>query len=317
MKRFFPAALAVLASLGMAACSSGGGDDVVRIAVLPKGTTHQFWLTVRDGAQAAANEAGVQMVWNGPDKETQIDKQIGIFENMMALGVDAIVLAACDAEALNRQVQQAANAGIPVITIDSGVTSDLPASFVATDNVEGAKKAADYLSELLGGQGDVGLIPFVPGAATSEMREQGFKEGLKNHPGLNLADVQYSESDESKAMSVTQDMLTANPNIKGIFAASEPSCIGAAQALRTMGKSGEVALVGFDAAVPQIQALRDGAIQALIVQNPYMMGYEGLMTAVRVLRGEEVPKRIDTGVVVVTPANIDTPEVQKLLNPQG
>src|SRR5690606_19869035 len=115
-----------------------------------------------------------EMVWNGPDKETQIDKQIGIFENMMALGVDAIVLAACDAEALNRQVKQAVDAGIPVITIDSGVTSDLPASFVATDNVEGAKKAADYLAELLGGQGDVALIPFVPGAATSEMREQGF-----------------------------------------------------------------------------------------------------------------------------------------------
>ena len=317
MKRLITAA--VLLTLALGACNSGsGGDDgTTTIAVLPKGTTHQFWLTVKDGAEAAAAETGVEIVWNGPDKETQVDKQIGLFENMMALGVDAIVLAACDAEALNRQVKQAVDAGIPVITIDSGVTSDLPASFVATDNAEGAKKAADYLSELLGGQGDVGLIPFVPGAATSEMREQGFKDGLKAHPGLNLADVQYSDSDESKAMSVTQDMLTANPNIKGIFAASEPSCIGAAQAIRTMGKSGEVKLIGFDAAVPQIEALREGAVQALIVQNPFKMGYEGVMTAVKVLKGEDVPKRVDTGVTVVTPDNIDTPEVQKLLNPQG
>ena len=286
-----------------------------QIAVIPKALTHQFWLTVKAGAESAGKESGVDVIWMGPDKETQIDKQIDIIDQMLTRGVNAIVLAACDEKALNVPIERALNGGIPVITMDSGVTSDLPLTFVATDNIAGAKAAARKLAELIGGEGEVGLIPFVYGAATSQMREEGFKEGLKEFPNIVLADTQYCDSNEAKAMNVTQDMLTAHPNIKGIFAANESACIGAAQALKTLGKAGQVMLVGFDAADEEIAALRDGAVQALIVQNPFRMGYLSVQAAVDAINGKTIEKRIDTGVHVVTLENLDTPEIQKVVKP--
>src|SRR5690606_24031803 len=146
------------------------------IAVIPKGLAHQFWLTVHAGAEAAGNDFGGRILWRGPAKETEIPKQIAIVEDMLSKGVDAIVLAACDREALVPTVQKASEAVVPVVTIDSGVESDLPISFVATDNEKGAALAADELARLMGETGEVGLIPFVPGAATSIMREEGFKK---------------------------------------------------------------------------------------------------------------------------------------------
>lgn len=286
-----------------------------QIAVIPKALTHQFWLTVKAGAEATGKECGVDVLWMGPDKETQIDKQIDIVDQMMTRGVSAIVLAACDENALNVPIERAIKAGIPVITMDSGVTSDLPLSFVATDNIAGAKAAARTLAELIGGEGEVGLIPFVYGAATSQMREEGFKEGIKEFPNVILVDTQYCDSNEAKAMNVTQDMLTAHPNIKGIFAANESACIGAAQALKTLGKAGQVKLVGFDAADEEVAALRDGAVQALIVQNPFRMGGLSVKAAVDALAGKTIEKRIDTGVYIVTIENLDTPEIQKVVNP--
>lgn len=285
-----------------------------QIAVIPKALTHQFWLTVKAGAEAAGKECGVDVIWMGPDKETQIDKQIDIIDQMMTRGVSAIVLAACDEKALIVPIERAINAGIPVITMDSGVKSDLPLSFVATDNIAGAKAAARKLAELIGNEGEVALIPFVSGAATSEMREEGFKQGLKEFPNIVLVATQYCDSNEAKAMNVTQDMLTAHPNIKGIFAANESACIGAAQALKTLGKAGQVKLVGFDAA-DEVAALRDGAVQALIVQDPFRMGNLSVKAAVDALDGKPVEKRIDTGVHIVMIENLDTPEIQKVVNP--
>lgn len=314
MKRVVLLAMSCVLCLGIG-CSQDSGK--ITIAVIPKALTHQFWLTVKAGAEAAGKDLGVDVIWMGPDKETQVDKQVSIVENMMVRGVDAIVLAACDENALNGPIERAMNAGIKVITMDSGVTSDLPLSFVATDNIQGAKAAADTLAKLIGGQGEVGSIPFVYGAATSQMREQGFKDGIAAYPGIQIVDTQYCESNESKAMTVTQDMLTAHPNIKGIFAANESACIGAAQALRTTGKAGEVKIVGFDAADAEIEALKDGTVQALIVQNPFKMGYVSVKTAVDAINGQTPEKRIDTGVAVVTPENINTPEMQQLLYPLG
>ncbi len=293
-----------------------GAPDEIEIAVIPKGLVHQFWLTVRAGAEAAAAEEGVKVIWQGPAKETEVAKQIDIVRDMLNRGVDAIVLAACDTNALIPVIEEAQRARVPVITIDSGVNSDLPVSLVATDNVAGARTAADKLAELIGKRGKVGLIPFVPGAATSEWREEGFKEGLKAYPDIELVATLYSQSDVAKGMDVTQDMLTSHQDLDGIFAASEPGAVGAAQAIKAAGKTGEVKLVGFDASEEEVMALRDGTIQALIVQNPFKMGYLGVQSAVRALRGEPVEKRIDTGVAVVTKENVDTPEIQALLNPQ-
>ncbi|MFP4501441.1 MAG: ABC transporter substrate-binding protein [Candidatus Hydrogenedentota bacterium] len=297
-------------------CQQREASGKPKVAFIPKGMSHQFWLTVKAGAMAAGEDLDVEVLWNGPNKETQIERQVGIFENMLNLNVDAIVLAACDESALNRPVEQAVAAGIPVVTVDSGVTSDAPLSFVATDNEAGAEAAAHKLAELIGEAGPVGLVPFVSGAATSEMRERGFEQGIAAYEDIEIADVQYSQSDESQGMAVTQDMLSANPDMKGIFGANESSCIGAAQAIKSIGQAGEVKLVCFDAAQEQIAALREGLVQALVVQNPYKMGYESVKAAVLAMRGDEVPPRIDTGVLVVTLENIDDPEVQEILNPE-
>lgn len=285
----------------------------LEIAVIPKGLAHQFWITVKAGAEAAGQEYGARILWQGPPKETEIAQQINIIQDMITRKVDAIVLAACDENALVGVITQADRQGIPVVMIDSGVKSDLPKSLVATDNIEGAKMAAKVLAELLGEKGDIGLIPFVPGAATSELRERGFREGLQEYPDMRLAAVNYSQSDVSTGMNITSDMLTAHANLAGIFATNEPSAIGAAQALRAAGKAGQVKLVAFDATGEQLNALREGVIHALIVQNPFKMGYEGVKAAVASLRGEEVPERIDTGVTVVTLENLDDPEIQALL----
>ncbi len=288
-------------------------QEKLEIAVIPKGLAHQFWIFVKKGAEAAGTELGADILWQGPPKETEIAQQINIVQDMITRKVDALVLAACDENALGSVIAQADQAGIPVIMIDSGVKSDLPKSLVATDNIQGAKMAARKLAELLGEKGEVGLVPFVPGAATSELRERGFKEGLQEYPDMHLVATNYSQSDVSIGMNVTSDMLTAHPAIAGIFAASEPSAIGAAQALRAAGKAGQVKLIGFDATGEQLNALRDGVIHALIVQNPFKMGYEGVKAAIAVLKGETVEPVIDTGVTVVTLENLETPEVQALL----
>lgn len=289
--------------------------ETIEIAVIPKSFSHQFWLTVKAGAEDAGKELGVKIIWQGTAKETEVEQQINIVQDMINRKVKAIVLAASDANALVGIVENAVNKGIPVVTIDSGVNSDKPISFVATDNILGAKIAADTLAKLIGEEGEVGLIPFVSGAATSEMRERGFKEGISAYPKIKLVSVQYSDSNVAKAMDVTNDMLTAFPNLKGIFAANESSAVGCAQAVKSKGKAGQVKIVAFDAAEEEIQALKEGVIQALIVQNPYKMGYLGVKTAYDAIQGKPVEKRIDTGVTTVTMENINHPEIQKLLYP--
>lgn len=290
-------------------------EKQLEIAVIPKGLAHQFWLTVKAGAEAAGAEAGAKIIWQGPAKETEIVRQISIVQDMINRRVDAIVMAACDANALIPTIDHALKAGIPVITIDSGVDSDLPLAFVATDNIAGAKAAADALAELIGGEGKVGLIPFVAGAATSELRERGFKEGLEAHPGITLASVLYCDSDVAKAMNAAQDMMTSHPDLKGIFAANEAAAIGAAQAIKSAGKTGQVKLVAFDASEEEIAALQEGVIQALIVQNPFAMGRLGVQAALDAIAGRPLEKRVDTGVTVVTTDNFNDPDIQALLYP--
>lgn len=291
------------------------GGKSYTIAVVPKGTTQEFWLTVKAGAEAAGKETGSRIIWRGPAKETDVAGQMAIIENFIVQKVDAIVMAACDSKALIPIVEKAMKAGIPVVTIDSGIDSPAAVSFVATDNIDGARKAADELARLIGEKGEVGLIPFVPGAATSTMRENGFKEGIRKYPGIKLVATLYSQSDVSRGIAVTEDMLTAHPKIAGIFAANEGGAVGCARALEQRKLAGRVKLVAFDAAPAEIDALKRGTIQALIVQNPFKMGYEGVKTAVAVKDGRAVPKRIDTGVTVVTRANLNQPEIQRLLFP--
>ncbi|MFQ6096105.1 MAG: ABC transporter substrate-binding protein [Armatimonadota bacterium] len=294
----------------------GAVEKALRIAVVPKSVSHDFWLTVEAGARAAGEELGVEILWKGTASETDIPEQVDILNDFITQGVDAIVFAASDSKALVPPVERANEAGIPVITIDSGIDPDISKSFVATDNIAGARKAADELCRLIGGAGTVGIVTFVPGAATSIMREKGFKERIEErYPKVRVLPTRYCQSEIDRARAETQDMLTGNPDIKGIFAANESSAMGCVAALEQRNLQGKVKLVAFDAADAEIEALRRGTIQALIVQNPFKMGYEGVKAAVAAVRGEPVSKRVDTGVEVVTLDNIDEPEIKTLLNP--
>jgi len=276
---------------------------------------HDFWLTVKAGADSAGKELGVETVWRGPARETDVPTQISILEDYINKRVDAIVLAATDARGIIPYVRKAMEAKIPVITIDSGVESELPLSFVATDNIAAARRAAQTLAGLVGEKGEVACIPFVPGAATSVMREEGFREEIKNYPGIKLVAVQYSQSDVALAMSITEDILTAHRDLAGIFAANEAGTLGVMRAIKARGLAGKVKVVGFDASDDELQGLRAGLVQALIVQDPFKMGYLGVKYAVDAVNGKEVPKRVDTGVYVVTKENLETAEIQRVVHP--
>lgn len=312
MKRFLFAIF--LISVILPGCSKTGSNQP-RILVSPKGLSHSFWVTVKNGAEAAGKDFHADVIWKGPAVETDIAGQIAILEDYINKKVDAIVLAACDTKALIPVVEKAHRKGIKIITIDSGLDSDVPLSLIATDNVAAARKAAHVLGKLIHQKGKVACIPFVPGAATSIMREEGFKQGLKDFPEIKLVAVQYSQSDVATAMNVMENILTAHPDLDGVFTANEAGTIGAVQALVSRNKTGRVKVVGFDAAPNEIEALQAGHVQALIVQNPYKMGYKGVEMAVLALQGKKIPKRIDTGVYVVTMDNLNTPEIQKLLQP--
>ncbi len=300
--------------LGAIACSKSEQAQP-KILVSPKGLVHNFWVTVKAGADSAGKEFDAEVIWKGPAQETDIAGQIAIVEDYINKKVGAIVLAACDTKALNGLIDRAMDNGIPVITIDSGVDHDRPLSFIATDNVKAAELAADELAHLIGSKGEVALLPHVPGAATSIMREEGFKKGIAKYHDVKLVAVQYSQSDVATAMGVIENMLSAHPNLAGIFATTEAGTLGAVQALSARGKTGQVKVVGFDAAVDEITALRNGGVQALIVQDPFKMGYLGVKAAMEAIAKRPVEKRIDTGVYVITAENMETTEMRRVLYP--
>ncbi|NUQ70929.1 MAG: ABC transporter substrate-binding protein [Chthonomonadales bacterium] len=312
------ALLLILSAALLAGCADKAPEAAEPvIAVIPKGTSQSFWLAVKAGAEAAGKQLGVRIHWEGPTEETDIDGQIRVVQNAITRKVKAIVLAACDAKSLVRYVEDAQKQGIPVVTIDSGITPDVSAAFLATDNVRGGRAAAEALAAAIGGKGKVGLLPFVKGAGSSDDREKGFRDGIAGVKGIQLGDrVLYSNSDVSVGLDKTKSMLTATPDLAGIFAANQGGAEGAIQAIRQMNKVGAVKLVCYDASDAEIQALKDGVVDALIVQNPYRMGFEGVQTAMKAANGEKIdPRVIDTGVTKVTRDNLETDEVRKLLNP--
>lgn len=294
--------------------TSGGGKKYI-IAVIPKATSQSFWLSVKAGAEKAAAEGDAKIDWMGPSDETDIARQIGIVDNAITRKVSAIVMAACDAHSLSASVAKAMKAGIPVVMIDSGITPDVSAAFLATDNIKGGASAGEALAKAIGEKGKVGLIPFVKGAASSDQREKGFRDAIAKFPGIELGNrVLYSNSDVSQGLQKTTAMITANPDIKGIFAANQGGAEGSIQAIRQLNLIGKVKLICFDASDVEVKALRDGVAEALIVQSPTRMGYEGVKTALKAIKKEKIePKNIDTGVSIVTKANMDTPEMKELL----
>ncbi len=286
-----------------------------RIAVVPMTNSHAFFLTIKAGAEKAGKELGVQILWRGPNDETDVAGQIAIMENFIAQKVDAIVLAPCERKALVPVAQEAQKRGIPVIVVDSALEPNIADSFIATDNFKGGYKAGEKLAELIGKEGKVGIVQAIPGAASVQERERGFRAALNKFPKMSIASVLWGQSSVATAMQAAENMLTAHPDLKGIFAVNEISGVGTAQVLRARKLSGKVKLVAFDASDTEIKALQDGIIQALIVQNPFRMGYDGVHYAVLKLQGKPIPKRVDTGVTVVTRQNFRKPEIHRLLFP--
>jgi ribose transport system substrate-binding protein len=284
------------------------------IAVIPKAVGFFYWGTVKAGATDAAKKYGVSLIWKGVAAETDVTGQVNLLTNLINSHINGLAFAATDVHALVQIATLAKSKHIPVINIDSGITpQSIP--LVATSNVAAAGKAADFLAKAVGGKGDVALLPFFPTAATSQQRARGFTQELKKYPGMHLVATQFDQSDASVALQKTNDILTAHPNLKGIFAANEPGAIGALNALKARHLVGKVKLVGFDNAPDEVTALKSGQISALVVQNPYKIGYQGLAEVYELLQGKTIPKNFDSGNVVATTANFNNPTIHKFLFP--
>ena len=294
------------------------------IAVIPKGTTHEYWKSIHAGALKAKEEFGqrginVEILWKGPLREDDRDQQIQVVENFMTRRVSGIVLAPLDSQALVAPVANAVRARVPVLVIDSDLKSDKQVSFVATDNFRGGQMAGEQLGKLLNGKGKVILLRYAVGSASTEAREAGFLDVMgKKFPDIQLVSSdQYAGATRETAYQAAQNLLNRyGRDLDGVFCPCEPVTVGMLMALKNIGKGGgKVKVVGFDAGTQPLEAMKRGDVQGLVVQNPMKMGYLGVETMVKHLQGEKVEKRIDTGVYLVTADNVNETEIAELLNP--
>lgn len=286
------------------------------IAVVPKATSHLFWVSIHAGAAAAGNDLGVEVDWNGPATETDYSRQIQIVDSMIARHVDGLALAAQDRTALDSSLDRAAREGIPVTVFDSGVDSTNYMTFVATNNYQAGQMAARKLAELLHRQGSIAMVLHVPGSNSTMEREHGFEETMaRQFPHIHIVQKLYGMSDRSKAMAAAENILTAHPNLDGIFASTEPSSTGTSLALKSRGLNGKIKFVAFDATDSMVEDLKNGTIDALVVQDPFRIGYEAVETLVDKLHGKTPPKRIDLSAHVIVKSDLEKPEVKLLLNP--
>jgi ribose transport system substrate-binding protein len=319
--------LLVLLSL-LAACTNSNNPAPTAkkkytIAVIPKGTTHEFWKSIHAGSIKAANELTaqgtlVEVIWKGPLREDDREQQIQVVEGFAAQGVSGIVLAPLDNRALVRPVADAQRAGVPTVIIDSGLESEGFVSFVATDNRKGGTLAADRMGQLLNGKGKVLVLRYAEGSASTTEREEGFLTQIKEKfPDIELVSTnQYAGATRDTAKRASENLLNQfGDQVQGIFTPNESSTAGMLLALQDIGKAGKVSFVGFDSSQAFIDALNANQLHGIVVQNPFNMGYLGVRTMVESLQGKPVSKKIDTGVMLVTKENMETPEVKTLLHP--
>jgi len=297
-----------------------------RVAVVPMGATHQYWKLLHSGALKAEAElqaegVDVKIIWKGPLREDDRDQQVQVVENFMTQRVSGIVLAPLDNRALVAPVEQAVSAGIPVVIVDSPLKSDAPISTIATNNYKGGRLAGTRLGELLEGKGNVILLRVQVGSASSEAREQGFLDEIaENFPAMVvLSSNQHGGATRNTALAASQNLLIRfGPKVNGIFCPNSSTTAGMMVALSDAGLShGKVKLVGFANSRMFIESLRTGELQGLVLQDPVKMGYLGVKSIVQVLRGEVVPKLVDTGVALATIDNLDQPEILELVGGEG
>lgn len=301
------AALSILAAAPLAQA-----QDKMYIPLISKGFQHQFWQAVKAGADKAAAEFGVDVTFEGPDNETQVDKQIDMLAAALAKNPAAIGFAALDSQAAIPLLQKAQEAGIPIIAFDSGVDSDIPVATAATDNVAAAALAADKMAELIGDEGKVAVIVHDQTSRTGIDRRDGFVNRMKDaHPNVEIVAIEYGGGDQLKSTEIAKAILTANPDLKGMFGANEGSAIGVVNAVRETGA--KIVIVGYDSGAAQKAAIMDGTMAGAITQNPVGIGYETVKAAVAAAKGEPVEKNIDTGFFWYDKTNIDSPEIAAVL----
>ncbi|HDZ71559.1 MAG TPA: BMP family ABC transporter substrate-binding protein [Aurantimonas coralicida] len=307
----------ILGAISAAALLAAGGaataQEKMYVPLISKGFQHQFWQAVKAGADKAAEELGVEVSFEGPDNETMVDRQIDMLSAALAKKPDAIGFAALDSQAAIPLLQQAKDAGIPVIAFDSGVDSDIPMATASTDNVAAAALAADKMAELIGDKGKVAVVAHDQTSRTGIDRVEGFSNRIKEaHPDIEIVSVQYGGGDQLESTEITKSILQANPDLAGIFGANEGSAIGVLNGKREMGRD-EVVVIGYDSGAAQKEAVRDGSMAGAITQNPVGIGYETVKAAVAAAKGETVEKNIDTGFFYYDKATIDDPEIAAVL----
>jgi ribose transport system substrate-binding protein len=292
-------------------------DAKLKIAVIPKGTTHLFWKSVEAGARRAGEALGVEIIWKGPLKENDRAQQIAIVEQFITEGVSGMVLAPLDDTALKRPVSAAARKKIPVVIFDSALKGEAGrdfVSFVATNNRKGGSLGGEQLAKLLGGKGKVVFLRYQVGSASTTEREEGFLEAIgKNEEMQVIVSNRYAGATTGEAKTVSMNLLDRIREAGGIFCPNESSTLGMLLALRQTNLAGKIKFVGFDTSPPLVEALQKGEIDALVAQDPTRMGYEGVETLVEHIRGKPVATIVDTGVRLVTRDNLDDPEIKKLL----
>jgi ribose transport system substrate-binding protein len=307
--------LSVLLGCSVIACRRA---SVRVIEVIPKGTTNVFWQSVHAGAQKAGEDFHYEVVWNGPPLETEYARQANIVEDAVNRGVSGIVLAPAHSSALVPAVRRALAAHIPVTIFDSGINL-APAdyvSYVATNNELGGRMAADRAGEVLKGRGQVAIVGVAPGSVSTSQREQGFRDEITaKFPSIHVVELRYGMADVARSRAVAEDILTAHPDLDGIFASNESSSVGALQALKSRGLATKVKLIGFDAGPILVDALRAGTIDSLVVQDPFQIGYQGVKTMAEKLNGQTPPAHVDTPIHLVTQANLYDPAIQKVILP--
>ncbi|EEE35805.1 periplasmic binding protein/LacI transcriptional regulator [Rhodobacteraceae bacterium KLH11] len=305
--------LGVLSAATFAVPASMATAEEIYIPLVSKGFQHQFWQAVKAGAEQAADEYDVTITFEGPDNETMVDRQIDMLAAALANNPKAIGFAALDSQAAIPLLKQANDKGIPVIAFDSGVDSDIPLSTATTDNLAAASLAADKMAEMLGSKGKVAVVAHDQTSRTGIDRRDGFVNRMaENYPDIEVVTVQYGQGDHLKSTEVTKAILTANPDLNGIFGTNEGSAIGVVNGVQELGTEGLV-IIGYDSGKAQKDAIKSGLMAGAITQNPVGIGYETVKAAVAALNGEDVPALIDTGFYYYDASNMDDPKISAVL----
>jgi len=272
------------------------------IAIVPKALTGEYWVRCKKGAEAAARQFGVRLTFVGPSAETEVDKQIDIVENLLTRGVDAIGISPCDGKALVPVIEKAVSKGIPVVTVDSDAKTNKRLAYIGTNNEKAGEIAGQELAKLMNGRGKVLIIQGVPGAENLMQRVKGFKRAIAKYPQIEIVSEQACQSDLTRALEITENALRAHPDLGGIFGVNAYGAPGAAQAVKEAGKTGKVKIVGFDAIPTTLKYCAEGVVQAIVEQRPYRMGYLAVRYLKDALEGKKIPRVVDTGVDIITPA---------------